>query len=260
MGVCRLNGARLYFQTSGAGLPLLLLHGLGSSSEDWEYQLPEFSRHFQVIAPDFRGFGGSSRQGPYGVESFADDAWKLLDHLKVDRFHLLGYSMGGAVAMQMALDRPDRIGGLVLSNTLPSFRPDTLAKRMMLSSRLFMMSLLGPRRLSEAVALKLFPRPDQAVLRARIARRRASNDKAAYLGSLRALVHWSVRERLRELNRPVLVLAAEQDYFPRADVEAFAAALPQSTLEIIPGARHGMPLGAPGPYNRVVLDYLLRLT
>lgn len=256
MGVCRLNGARLYFQSAGSGEPLLLLHGLGSSSQDWEYQVPEFSRRFRVIAPDFRGFGGSSRQGPYGVEVLAADMWKLLDHLKVDRFHLLGYSMGGAVALQMALDRPGRIGGLVLANTLPSFRPDTLTRRLMLLWRLLVMSVLGPRRLSEAVALKLFPHPDQAALRARIAERRASNDKAAYLGSLRALVRWSARERLAEWQRPALILAAEHDYFPRADVEAFAAALPQAILEILPGARHGMPLGTPSAFNRSVLAFL----
>lgn len=258
MGVCRLNGARLYFHMAGKGEPLLLLHGLGSSSADWELQVPEFSRHFRVIAPDFRGFGGSSREGPYGVEVFAADMWRLLDHLKVRRFHLLGYSMGGAVAQQMALDRPERIRGLVLSNTLPSFRPDTVGRRLMLVWRLLMMSLLGPRRLSEAVAQKLFPNPDQAELRRRIAERRAGNDKSAYLGSLRALVRWSAEERLAQLDRPLLILAAEHDYFSRAEAEAFAAALPKAQLEILAGARHGMPLGAPERFNRAVLDHLLK--
>lgn len=258
MGVCRVNGARLYFRTAGSGEPLLLLHGLGSSSQDWEFQIPELSRHFRVIATDFRGFGGSSRTGPYSVGQFAADIWSLLDRLKVERFHLLGYSMGGAVAMQMTVERPDRINKLILSNTLPSFRPDTLAKRMLLGYRLLMMSLLGPRRLSEAVARRLFPRPDQAALRARMARLDARNDKDAYLGSLRALVGWSVLDRLDALDRPLLIMAAEHDYFSQADVEAFAAALPKSTLKIFSGARHGMPLGAPDLYNKTVLDYLRR--
>ena len=259
MGVCRVNNVRLYFRSAGKGVPLVLLHGLGSSSRDWENQIPDFARQFRVIAPDFRGFGGSERAGAYGVEQFAADTWALLDRLHLDTFHLLGYSMGGAVALQMALDRPQRIRKLILSNCLPSFRPDTWAKRILLWSRLFLMSVLGPRRLSSSVALKLFPRPDQAALRARVARRNARNDKGVYVQTIRALVRWSVRARLDEWKRPVLLLAAEHDYFSRADLDAFAAALPDAHLRVFPDTRHGLPLEAPLDYNRVVLDFLLNL-
>src|SRR5688572_14793964 len=150
MGVVRVDGVRLYYQTAGSGPPLLLLHGLGSSSRDWEHQIPDFAAHFQVIAPDFRGHGGSSRsEGGYSVERFAADTWSLLEQLGVGPVAVLGYSMGGAVAMQMALERRGAITHLILSNTLPSFRTDTLAKRWLLWSRLLLMGWLGPRRLSE---------------------------------------------------------------------------------------------------------------
>lgn len=256
MGVCRVNGLRLYFHSAGQGEPLLLLHGLGSSSRDWENQIPEFAKHYRVIAPDFRGFGGSARAGDYSVEHFAADVWGLLARLGISRFHLLGYSMGGAVALQMALDRPERVRKLVLSNCLPSFRPDTWGKRLLLWSRLLLMSLFGPRRLSQSVAQKLFPHPDQAALRAKVARRNARNDKGVYLQTIRALVRWSVRERLGELKHPVLLLAAQHDYFSRPDLDDFVTALPDARLTVFPGTRHGLPLEAPRDYNRAVLEFL----
>lgn len=256
MGVVRVDGTRLYFRSTGSGPPLVMLHGLGGTHQDWEYQIPVFARHFEVIAPDFRGHGGSDRSGHYGVAQFAADTWQLLDELHVQRFNLLGYSMGGAVALQMALDRPERVERLVLSNTLSSFRTDTLAKRILLWTRLFMMGFLGPRRLAEMMTRRVFPRPDQADLRERVAKRNAENDKIVYLHSIRALTEWSVAERVGELKMPVLVLAAELDFVPRADTEAFVRALHDARLELFPGSRHGLPQEMPDDFNRAVLDFL----
>jgi len=256
MGVLRVEGARLYFQVAGAGEPLVLLHGLGASSADWENQVPEFARHFHVIVPDFRGHGASDRTGEYGVERFATDTWQLLDRLKIRSATLLGHSMGGAVAMQMALDRPGCVPRLVLANTLPSFRTDTAGKHLMLWTRLLLMSLLGPRRLSEIMTRRLYPRPDQATLRAKVARRNAHNDKNVYLATIRALTQWSVREHLASFTMPVLVLASEHDYFGGAEVLPFTSALPNAQLQRFPGARHGLPLEMPEAFNRAVLEFL----
>lgn len=257
MGTVRVEGARLYYQSAGAGRPLLLLHGLGSSSHDWEHQVPELSRHFHVIAPDLRGHGASARTGGYSVERFAADTWQLLDQLGHSRVDVLGYSMGGAVAMQMALDRPGAVRRLILSNTLPSFRVDTLAKRWLLWSRLMLMGWLGPRRLSEVMTRRLYPRPDQAELRARVARRNAGNDKNVYLETVRALTRWSIADRIGRLTMPVLVLAAEHDYFLRRETDAFVAGLADARVEHFPGTRHGLPLELPEAFNRAVLDFLL---
>ena len=256
MGVVRVEGARLYYQSAGAGRPLLLLHGLGSTSRDWECQVPELSRHFHVIAPDFRGHGASARTGGYNVERFAADSWALIDQLGCGRPDVLGYSMGGAVAMQMVLDRPGEIGRMVLSNTLPSFRTDTVGKRWLLWSRLLLMGWLGPRRLSEVMSRRLYPRPDQAQLRARVAKRNAENDRNVYLETVRALTRWSVAERVDQLSLPVLVLAAEHDYFLRRETDAFVAALPDGRVEHFAGTRHGLPLELPEAFNRAVLDFL----
>jgi 3-oxoadipate enol-lactonase len=256
MGVVRVGGARLYYQAAGSGAPLVLLHGLGSSGADWECQVPELSKHFEVIVPDLRGHGASDRLGDYRIQRFADDTWTLLDRIGAVRPILVGHSMGGAVAMQMALDRPGTVPKLVLSNTLPSFIADTLAKRWLLWSRLLLMGWLGPRRLSEVMTRRLYPRPDQAALRRRVARRNAANDKNVYLETIRQLTRWSVRDRLAQLALPVLVVAAEFDYFAGRETEAFVAALPHARLRRFPGTRHGLPLELPDEFNRAVLDFL----
>ena len=256
MGVLRVEGARLYYQQAGVGEPLVLLHGLGASSADWEYQVPVLSRHFQVIVPDFRGHGASDRAGDYSVPRFAQDTWRLLDRLNVRAPVLVGHSMGGAVAMQMALDRPGAVPRLVLANTLPSFLADTPGKRAMLWLRLLLMGLLGPRRMSEIMTRRLYPHPHQAKLRAKMARRNARNDRNVYLSTIRALTRWSVRDRLGELAMPVLVIASEHDYFEGPEVLRFLAALPDGRLRTFAGARHGLPLERPGPFNEAVLEFL----
>lgn len=256
MGVLRVDGARLYYQHAGAGDPLVLLHGLGASSADWEYQVPELSRHFRVIVPDFRGHGASDRAGDYCVERFARDTWRLLDRLKARAPVLVGHSMGGAVAMQMALDRPGAVPRLVLANTLPSFLTDTPGKRAMLWVRLLLMGLLGPRRMSQIMTHRLYPHPHQAKLRAKMARRNARHDRNVYLATIRALTRWSVRDRVGELAMPVLVIASEHDYFEGPEVLRFLAALPDGRLRTFAGARHGLPLEQPERFNAAVLEFL----
>ncbi len=251
-----LAGVRLHYLEAGSGAPLVLLHGIGASFDDWEFQIPAFAKHFRVIAPDLRGFGKSERAGDYSVEQFAADVWALLDQLGIERISLVGHSMGGAVALQMAVDQPERIARLVLANTLPSFRANTLAKRMLFATRYATMGLLGPRRLASAISRKLFPGADQAALRARVTQRGEDNDRGVYLETIRGLVGWAVDDRLQVLTMPTLVIAAEFDYFPCGDAMAFAAALPNGKLKIFPGVHHALPLEAPKVFNAAVLSFL----
>lgn|SRR5579885_203793 len=256
MPYARLPGVRLYYEQAGRGFPLLLVHGIGNSHRDWEFQIPAFSRWRRVIAPDLRGYGQSERAGDYRVERFAADCWALLDQLGVRRCELLGHSMGGAVVLQMAVDQPQRVRRLVAADTLPSFALDTFDKALMFAFRYALMGLFGPRRLAGRVAKKLYPEPGQAALRARALARSRSVDRAVYLETLRRLVSWSVAERLDRLSMPVLVTAAEHDYFPLSEARAFAAALPHGRFKLFRGRHHEVPLEAPRAFNAAVLRFL----
>lgn len=257
LAVFELNGAHLRYLDKGSGPVLLLIHGLGASHTDWQKQVDFFARVFRVIAPDLRGHGESDAKGPFSVVRFALDCSYLLDELKVGSFFLVGHSMGGAVAMQLALFKPDRVTKLVLADTLPSFMVDTLRKRLLLWTRRLTMHLLGPKVLAQRAAQRMFPKPEQSALREIITQRTPLISKATYLALLRSLAKWSVADRLNWLVMPVFVVAGEHDYFPPEEAQAFADRLPDAHCRIIEGAHHHLPLEMPEDFNRITLQFLM---
>src|SRR3990172_4684489 len=104
----RAPGFRMQYEMQGEGDPLLLINGLGSDRSEWLFQLPAFGRLFRVVAFDNRGTGGSEAPpGPYSTSQMADDAAALLTHLEIGRAHVLGVSLGGMIAQEVALRHPE---------------------------------------------------------------------------------------------------------------------------------------------------------
>lgn len=256
MPVARVGDLDVHYVEAGSGPPLVLLHGLGGSATDWEHQLPFFSRRYRVIVPELRGFGDTPRgRGLPSIPRFAADLRGLLDRLGIDDFLLVGHSMGGAVALQFSLDQPRRVQRLVIANSVPSFRPQSARHYLEFAYRWLVMGLLGPARLARIGAWRMFPEPHQEAERARSIARGARNTRAAYLGALAALGRWSVIPRLGELQMPVLVVAAEHDYFGHAETVKFAHALPRARLHVVDGAHHGLPSEHPDQFNAIVQKF-----
>jgi len=105
---------------------------------------------------------------------------------------------------------------------------------------------------------RLFPRPEHEELRRLFVERWAENDKRAYLDSLRAIVGWSVTDRLGTISCPTLVVAADEDYTPVSVKEAYVAEIPQAELVIIPDSRHATPAERPEQFNEVLMAFLSR--
>ncbi|MHA2007311.1 MAG: alpha/beta fold hydrolase [Promethearchaeota archaeon] len=112
------NDLKICYKVQGKGFPIILIHGLGSKKESFMAQIPELSKHFQVIVLDMRGAGKSSRPNyHYTMDMFADDIKGLMDYLKIDNAHLVGFSFGGMIAQTFVLKYPSYIAKLILINT-----------------------------------------------------------------------------------------------------------------------------------------------
>src|SRR5439155_1020798 len=128
MATATVDSIELYYEEHGRGDPLLLIMGLAADSTAWMFQVPDFAERYRTITFDNRGVGRSSKPpGPYTIHQMADDAAGLLDALRVARAHVLGVSMGGMIAQELALRHPERVRGLVLACTYPE--PDVEVER-----------------------------------------------------------------------------------------------------------------------------------
>lgn len=107
--------ADFYYETTGDGPPLLLIAGIASDHASWGPVAPTLAKHFKLVMPDNRGCGQTKSEGPISIPAMASDCSALLDHLSIGRAHVLGHSMGGAIALTLAAHAPTRIDGLILA-------------------------------------------------------------------------------------------------------------------------------------------------
>jgi len=256
-----LNGVRTWYAESGSGEPFLLLHGLGSSSDDWLLQIPTFSNRWRVIAPDLRGHGRTPLPDTtLTIEQMAADMAELLERLDARPAHVLGLSMGGCVALALALARPDDVRSLILVNTGAAIR---FSGRRYLRGLTRVIALLvgGPPAMARVVARGLFPDPDQALLRQEAAARLSQVAPRAYLSAVRALLRFDARPRLAEIRCPTLVIAgAEDGTLGPQPTRYLADHIPSARLAIIPRSRHVTPIDQPEAFNRTVLNFLEEIT
>ncbi len=260
MPTIHVNDTTLYYETAGSGPPVLLLHGLGSSTQDWELQIQAFTQRFEVVMVDARGHGRSAKPpGPYSVPQFTADIIAFMEDLQISPAHILGLSMGGMIAFQMAVDRPDLLRSLTIVNSYPELVAKNWRDRLTWYRRHFIVRLLGMQRMGAYLGGQLFPKPEQAELRQLIAQRWAQNDRRAYLAATQALYGWSMAHRLGDIRCPTLIITADQDYTPVAQKEAYTAQIPGARLVVIADSRHATPIDQAERFNGVVLDFWEKL-
>ena len=260
MSTLHANSIDIYYEKIGDGQPILLIHGLGSSSRDWKMQVPSFSKKYQVISFDLRGHGQSQKPpGPYSMSLFAKDTAELVKSLGLAPVHVVGISLGGMIAFQLALDHPELVKSLVIVNAGPEVVVRTLKDRWQVFFRFAIVYLLGMRKMGEVLSKRLFPKEEQTSLRDLFVERWAENDMQAYLNTLRAIVGWNVTDQIHKINLPTLVVAAEHDYTPVSTKEAVVAKMPQAKLVVVENSRHATPVDSPERFNELVLSFLSEL-
>lgn len=255
--IANVNGIDLFYERVGAGAPLLLIHGLGSSGDDWAFQRDDFARVRTLIMPDLRGSGRSEKPaGPYSIAQFASDFWAVIDSLQIIDIEILGFSLGGAVAIEMTLQKPARVKKLVLCNSLANYRMDTFKKWYEAKTQLALVHLLGLKRTAKLIAKRLFPHDDQAPKRQRVIDVLGANPKPAYMATINALIGWSALERLSEVKCETLIIAAEHDYTSLDEKLVEASLFPKATLIVVSNSRHGTPFDAIEKFNTHVIEFL----
>jgi 3-oxoadipate enol-lactonase len=242
------NGIDIYYEIAGSGEPLLLIAGLGYGLWQWHKVVPGLAERFQVIAFDNRGAGGTDKpDGPYTVQMLAADTAGLLEALGIPRAHVLGHSMGGFIAQELVLTRPDLVDRLVLASTNfggPNHVPVTPAALAVMMDRsgdpldvvrrgIAVAAAPGfaeahPELVQELVAYRLTNPVPPAQYQAQM---------AVGLGLMSAEACFE--HRLQDVHAPTLIFFGEHDQVvPPANAELLARAIPNSTIRILPGAGH----------------------
>jgi 3-oxoadipate enol-lactonase len=261
MPTIQINQISLHYESYGQGEPLLFIHGLGSSIRDWESQIPHFAERYRVVVLDLRGHGKSEKPpGPYSSKLFSDDIAELIRSLDIGPAHVVGLSLGGFIACQLAVDHGDLVRTLVVVNSVPDLPRDKLRDRFRIRSTLllrqFIVRFFGMQTLGRFLSTKLFPRDDQEDLRQTFIERWAENDKQAYLSSLATVPTWNLEHRLSSITCPACLISGEHDFFPLALKEAYAKKMPDARLVVIPNSGHCTPMDEPDQFNEALMSFL----
>lgn len=255
------EGLRLHYALRegppDGGGPVLLIHGLGSSTEDWQFQIEALAELRPVAAIDLPGFGQS--QGFHSwprIADYADAARALCADLWRRPAHIIGLSLGGVVGLHLAASAAEGVESLIAAGTPMGLR---LTPRGWLwgSARLAAVWLGRMDWVARLVSRDLFPRDDQRGLRAEGERRLARNNRMHYLRAVVALARARGAIRVDRIRRPVLFIAGGADRtVPAAGQAELARRIPGARFVDIPGSGHATPVDSPELFNRVVLDFL----
>jgi len=240
---------------------VLLLHGLGVTGESWSLQFPALiEAGLRPLAPDLRGFGHSSYPGGGGrIATFAGDMAALLEQLDVAPAHVVGISLGGTVALQLALDHPELVRKLVLVNTFARLRPKGVRGYLYFALRMLMVHTLGIPAQARAVAKHMFPKPEQESSRADLIRQVSQANPKAYRATMRALARFDVLDRLGALVLPTLIITGSEDStVDPENQKMLVERIPNARQEIIPGAGHAVSVDAPETFNRILPDFIIQ--
>jgi 3-oxoadipate enol-lactonase len=257
------NDLRLHYVVHNPhdlGSPMVvLLHGLGSCGEDWGFQIPALTQRFRTLTLDLRGHGRSNLPPGWPiVPDLARDVAGLMDALDEPSAHIVGLSLGGAVALQLAVDRPDLVRSLTAVNTFAHLKVGRHG-RLPAAKRVTLLLLGRMDRLGILVANGLFPE-EQAYLREAAAMRIAANPRRAYLRALVAVARFDLRPRLGEIVAPTLVIAGDQDTtVPMEAKIELERGIPGARLQLLHGSGHAAPLDKTHEFNALLAEFLDRV-
>ena len=246
-----LAGAALTYDDEGprdaADVPLVFVHGWTANRHRWDHQTAHFSSGRRVIRLDLRGHGDSTGAGVPTIAELAEDVLALLDHLKVERFVLVGHSMGGMIAQTIALAHPARVERMVLVNSIGRMTYSRGRGLLMAASTLVPFKLFVAANIQRAFAPG-YPREE---IREHV-RASAGTPREVVMTLYGAMRAFDVLERAGEIRTPTLMVHGYHDVqLPVAQMLRMAKAYPDAEVRIL-DAGHELPLEKPAELTAVL--------
>lgn len=250
------NGIRLYYETCGSGSPLLLINGLSCDTRSWEMLIPHIKDNYNVITYDMRCAGKSDKPAAAcSIHDLAEEAFALIEHLGFKKLRIAGFSMGGMVAMDLALSHSDMVEGLFLISTAPSFTrpyPQEAHVREMLQRTDVSDELLTSvfetvfgseyRKMVTAedyIKFRMedpFPQPVES-----------------YLRQLAAIDSFDMVDRVAEISCPVHIVTGDEDRIINPENARWLAdRISGAKLHVLKGVGHMVPIEAPGELAKIM--------
>jgi len=236
---------------------LVLANSLGTDMTLWDEHLPALQRRFRVLRFELPGHAGSEPPGePFTVQDVALAVVDLLDAEGVERASVCGLSLGGAVAMALAGDAPDRVGRAVLACTTARFGSEQMWRE-----RADLVRREGVQAVVDAALERWFTEPFRtahADVIAAYRERYVRTSAAGYAACCDALAAWDYRDRLASIQAPALVVCGEQDpVVPPDDGRETAAAIRGAVFELVAGAAHLVSVEQPAAFQRAAVAHLV---
>lgn len=240
------SGISIFYREIGEGEPILFIQGLEVDNRGWAAIVPAFRDRYRCISLDNRDIGQSEFvPGGYTVADMARDAIAVLDEAGVESAHIVGFSMGGAIAQELAIDYPDRVKKLVLIGTFPWLDERLKAAN---RSRIKVREQLSVEDYTRANFPNVYTSRDydqpgliEGIIERVVANAAAAQPNDAFARQSDAIRDYDSRERLKNVRAETLVICGEEDYLcPPWQSRLIADAIPGAKLEFVEGAGHGV--------------------
>jgi aminoacrylate hydrolase len=260
MPKANIGDAELYYEEHGSGEPLLLVSGLGGVASYWKPNLPALAAKYRVIVHDHRGAGQSTHSKMrYSVEQMTDDLVRLMDHLKIERAHLVGHSTGGAIGQTLAIRNPGRLNKMILFATWT--KADKFF-RQLFAARRALLTQVGKEAYVRAGTLFLYPpswiRANEALVEERERLSIAGFAPPEVVASrIDAIVAFDRTAELAKIRTPTLVLCAKDDFItPAYFSQELAQKIPGAKLVLLAQGGHCASETALAAFDQAVLGFL----
>jgi pimeloyl-ACP methyl ester carboxylesterase len=256
MPVAKINGVNIDYTIKGQGEPLVMIMGMGAGQKGWMFQTEFFKKYFQVITFDNRGAGNSDKPaGPYSTRQMADETIGLMDYLKIDKAHLLGISLGGMIAQELAINYPLRVNRLILGCTFCKKDNSTEFPEWGQAIKSCLKGDYDP--MFNGLFNKRFNRVIMGSIMKKALKKSGEAGRAGIAGQYQASNTHDTTARLNLVKSPTLVIGGTADRVMKPDsFKDLSGLISQSRLVMIEDGSHSMFVESRRRFNQEVLNFL----